>query len=112
MTANELWAKLYMKAGDDRMFEVSHDNKPLGIMRNSSWNPYPNEYGVDVDKPPADGLDPGAGARMAPVDRGSREAGRALRVRDVRLLLDLVPELLVERRALSRLFLFLPGVRP
>ncbi len=55
MTANELWAKLYMKAGDDRMFEVSHDNKPLGIMRNSSWNPYPNEYGVDIDSPPADG---------------------------------------------------------
>ena len=31
-----------------------------------------------------------------------REARRALRVHPVRLLLDLVPELLVERRALSR----------
>ena len=54
MTASDLWADLYLKAGDDRMFEVSHDNKPLGIMINSSWNPYPNEYGVDVDNPPAD----------------------------------------------------------
>ena len=34
--------------------------------------------------------------------RGPREARRALRVHPVRLLLDLLPELLVERRALSR----------
>jgi hypothetical protein len=39
---------------------------------------------------------------MAAEPRGPREARRPLRVHPVRLLLDLVPELLVERRPLSR----------
>ena len=39
---------------------------------------------------------------VAAEPRGPREARRALRVHPLRLLLDLVPELLVERRALSR----------
>ncbi len=65
MTANELWAKLYMKAGEGRMFEVSHDNKPLGIMMDAGWNDrgepvdgwsaYPNEHAMNPDNPPADG---------------------------------------------------------
>ena len=43
-----------------------------------------------------------AGAGMAAVGRRPREARRALRVHPVRLLLDLLPELLVERRPLPR----------
>ncbi|MGY4605099.1 ferredoxin [Bradyrhizobium sp. USDA 4474] len=39
---------------------------------------------------------------MAPEPRGPREARRPLRVHPVRLLLDLLPELLVEQRPLSR----------
>ena len=43
-----------------------------------------------------------AGAGVEAVDRGPQEARRALRVHPVRLLLDLLPELLVERRPLPR----------
>ena len=43
-----------------------------------------------------------AGQGMAAEPRGSAEARRALRVHPVRLLLDILSELLVERRALSR----------
>ena len=41
-----------------------------------------------------------AGEGMAAVARGTRQARRALRVHSLRLLLDLLPELLVERRPL------------
>src|SRR5690606_12646134 len=45
--------------------------------------------------------DPGsAGPRAPAVPRGPQEAGRPVRVHPVRLLLDQLPELLVERRAL------------
>ena len=44
----------------------------------------------------------GAGEGMAAGARRSRKARRPLRVHPVRLLLDLVPELLVERRPLPR----------
>ena len=45
---------------------------------------------------------PGAGKGMAAIARGPRQARRPLRVHPLRLLLDLLPVLLVERRPLSR----------
>ena len=55
-----------------------------------------------LDRAVAEDLDADAGEGMAADARGPRQARRPLRVHPVRLLLDLVPELLVERRALSR----------
>ena len=52
----------------------------------------------------------GAGKGMAAIARGPRQARRPLRVHSVRLLLDLLPELLVERRALSRPRGFVAGL--
>ena len=57
---------------------------------------------VRLDRAVAEDHDADAGEGMAAEPRGPREARRALRVHPVRLLLDLVPELLVERRPLSR----------
>ena len=55
-----------------------------------------------LDRALAEDRDAGARERMAAEPRGPREARRALRVHPVRLLLDLLPVLLVERRPLSR----------
>ena len=55
-----------------------------------------------LDRAVAQDHDADAGEGMAAVASRPREARRALRVHPLRLLLDLVPVLLVERRALSR----------
>ena len=55
-----------------------------------------------LDRAVAEDRQPAAGEGMAAVAGGAVEARRPLRVHPVRLLLDVVPELLVERRPLSR----------
>ncbi len=55
-----------------------------------------------LDRAVAEDRQPAAGEGMAAIAGGPVEARRALRVHPVRLLLDVLPELLVERRPLSR----------
>ena len=54
------------------------------------------------DRAMAEDREPGAGEGMAAVAGGAGEARRPLRMHPVRVLLDVLPELLVERRPLSR----------
>ena len=57
---------------------------------------------ICLDRAVAEDHDADAAEGMAAEPRGPRKARRPLRMHSLRLLLDLVPELLVEQRALSR----------
>ena len=57
---------------------------------------------ICLDRALAEDHDADAAEGMEAEPRGSREARRPLRMHPLRLLLDLMPELLVEQRALSR----------
>jgi hypothetical protein len=61
-----------------------------------------NFYAICLDRAVAEDHDAGAAEGMETEPPGSREARRPLRMHPVRLLLDLVPELLVEFGSLSR----------
>ena len=57
---------------------------------------------ICLDRALAEDQDADAAEGMEAEPRGSREARRTLRMHSLRLLLDILPELLVERRPLSR----------
>jgi hypothetical protein len=54
MDRDDLWTDLYLLSGDGRLFEVTYMGRPLGVLRNSEWFPYPNDVYDDGLEPQPD----------------------------------------------------------
>ncbi len=44
MTIAEMFAELYLVKGDDVLYEVSLNGKPIAICKNAEYGQYPNAY--------------------------------------------------------------------
>ena len=96
------YARLHQ--GDRRRKGAGEDLSAAASAGGQGPGARPDEFlrAIRLDRAVAENGDAGAGEGMAAKPRGPRQARRHVRMHSVRLLLDLMPELLVEFRALSR----------